>query len=104
MDMMAAGTSAPMTIAAKQNPVNHGGNILRNSWGTASFGVNGLMPAARAISPRRAINPRRNVYAGKRAALRLMACPLEELRMPVMVCGYTKAASAEPKASVAYAL
>ena len=34
IDMIAAGTSAPTAIAAKQNPTNHEGNIFTNSAGT----------------------------------------------------------------------
>ena len=31
MDMMAAGTSAPMPMAAKATPANHEGNMFANS-------------------------------------------------------------------------
>ena len=34
IDMIAAGTSAPMPIAAKAMPVNHDGNCCWNSSGT----------------------------------------------------------------------
>ena len=37
IDMIAAGTSAPIAIAAKATPTNHGGNIARNSAGTAKL-------------------------------------------------------------------
>ena len=37
MDMMAAGTSAPTAMAARQKPANHSGNILRKSSGTAAL-------------------------------------------------------------------
>ena len=36
MDMMAAGTRAPMTMAAKAIPVNQHGNMCWNRYGTAS--------------------------------------------------------------------
>src|SRR6185437_1134709 len=35
MDMIAAGTSAPKAMAAKQNPANHGGKLALISAGTA---------------------------------------------------------------------
>ena len=34
IDIIAAGTNAPMAIAAKQNPANHEGKIFRNNAGT----------------------------------------------------------------------
>ena len=37
IDMTAAGTSAPIAIAAKATPTNHEGNDERNSAGTAKF-------------------------------------------------------------------
>ena len=37
IDMIAAGTSAPMTMAEKAMPSNQGGNIFWNSSGTASW-------------------------------------------------------------------
>src|SRR5205823_481464 len=48
MDMIAAGTSAPIATAARQNPANHSGNIFRNSSGTAVFGSFVTTPAASA--------------------------------------------------------
>ena len=36
IDMIAAGTSAPIPIAAKQTPANHDGKIWSNNRGTAS--------------------------------------------------------------------
>ena len=44
--MMAAGTSAPMAIAAKATPTNQDGNEARNSAGTAKFEPYWLKPAA----------------------------------------------------------
>ena len=40
--MMAAGTSAPMPIAANATPTNHDGKYWRNSAGTAKFGPKAL--------------------------------------------------------------
>ena len=37
IDMIAAGTSAPMPIAAKATPTNHDGKWCRNSAGTAKL-------------------------------------------------------------------
>ncbi len=37
IDMIAAGTSAPMPIAANATPTNHDGKKCRNSAGTAKF-------------------------------------------------------------------
>src|ERR1700733_6275833 len=48
IDMIAAGTSAPIATAARQNPANHSGNIFRNSSGTAVFGSFVTTPAASA--------------------------------------------------------
>ncbi len=42
MDMMAAGTSAPMATAARQKPANHSGKDLRKSSGTAELVSVGL--------------------------------------------------------------
>ena len=47
--MTAAGTSAPIAMAAKANPANQPENSALNSAGTTSFGVAGLMPAAQAM-------------------------------------------------------
>ena len=38
IDMIAAGTSAPMPIAAKATPANQAGNIWSKSSGTTVFG------------------------------------------------------------------
>src|SRR5580700_2729406 len=48
IDMIAAGTSAPMAIAAKAMPTNQDGNILRNSAGTAKLLPKVLNPVAKA--------------------------------------------------------
>ena len=46
MLITAAGTSAPMAMAAKAKPANQEENSVLNRSGTTSFGVAGLMPAA----------------------------------------------------------
>ena len=49
--MMAAGTSAPMPMAAKATPANHDGNMAENNWGMASWALPpaGFTPAATAM-------------------------------------------------------
>jgi hypothetical protein len=49
IDITAAGTSAPMAMAANATPVNHDGKNFRNRSGTASLGLAGWMPAAMAM-------------------------------------------------------
>jgi hypothetical protein len=46
IDMIAAGTSAPMAMAAKATPTNHDGNEARNSAGTAKFAPYWAKPGA----------------------------------------------------------
>src|SRR5690242_13534871 len=104
IDMIAAGTSAPITIAAYATPATHDGNSFSNSWGTASWGLGGsptLTPAAIATKPSRASSPSRNEYAGSRAALRRMTERFLVERTAVTECGYMNSASAEPRASEA---
>src|SRR5262249_42288025 len=48
IDMMAAGTSAPTAMAAKQNPANHDGNIFTNKAGTTKLEDVTDTPAANA--------------------------------------------------------
>ena len=63
IDMIAAGTSAPMPIAANATPANQSGNIVSNSSGTTVLvsglppAVSGLTPAAIAIRPSSASRP-----------------------------------------------
>src|SRR5271169_4262652 len=97
IDMIAAGTSAPIAIAANATPANHDGNIARISAGTAKLApyclkrgaYSGALstPAAIAMKPSNAINASRNEYAGRKAALRLMARRLLALSTPVTECG-----------------
>src|SRR3954470_5111397 len=49
IDITAAGTSAPIAIAANATPTNHDGNMFRNRSGTAKFGLVGVMPRAIAM-------------------------------------------------------
>src|ERR1700729_3518678 len=49
IDMMAAGTSALIAIAAAAKPTNHDGNNLRNSTGTTSVADVTFTPAAIAM-------------------------------------------------------
>jgi len=49
IDITAAGTSAPIAIAANATPVNHDGKKCRKRSGTASFGLAGCSPAAIAM-------------------------------------------------------
>ena len=96
IDMMAAGTSAPMAIAAKATPANHGLNSCSNSCGMASWGLSTLTPAAIAARPSSASNPSRNEYAGSSAALRRMMLRFLVDSTAVTECGYMNSASADP--------
>jgi hypothetical protein len=49
IDITAAGTSAPMAMAAKATPSNHDGKYFRKRSGTASLGEAGWIPAASAM-------------------------------------------------------
>src|SRR6478609_10125572 len=103
IDMIAAGTRAPIAIAARPTPANQPGNSFSKSCGTDCCGLSTLTPAAIATKPRRASSPRRKEYAGSRAALRRITERLRVESTPVIECGYMNRASAEPRASVAYA-
>src|SRR4051812_624447 len=100
IDMIAAGTRAPITIAAYATPANHGGNSFSNSWGTDCCGVATFTPAATATKPSSARSPSRKEYAGSIDALRRITERLRVDRTPVIECGYMNRASAEPRASV----
>src|SRR5665647_2943833 len=105
--MMAAGTRAPIAIAAKATPANHGGNMSSNSCGTTSCGLTlpsrpiGLVPAAMATHPSRANRPSTKLEAGRMAELRRIVLRDLEDKVAVIECGYMNSASAEPKAKVA---
>ncbi len=68
IDMMAAGTRAPIATAAKATPANQSGNILSNSSGTTVFASTlpvssltiGVISAAIAMKPSSASRPRTN--------------------------------------------
>ncbi len=68
MDMMAAGTRAPITMAAKPMPANQLGKMCSNSSGTDSWALPSaaLTPAvtagvARAMYPSSAMSPSRKL-------------------------------------------
>src|SRR5260221_14338804 len=103
MDMIEAGTSAPMAMAAKAKPWNQEGNTLTNRPGTAYCAPNGstgFTPATSAMEPNSAIKPSRKEYAGNSAALRLMARPLFAESTPEIECGNMNSANAHPNATV----
>src|SRR5829696_7933775 len=106
IDMMAAGTRAPIAIAENATPANQSGNWSSKNFGTTSCGFGlpsrpiGLVPTAIAAKPSSAST---SEYAGRMAALRRITLRLREDRTAVIECGYMNSASAEPSASVAYA-
>ncbi len=99
IDMIAAGTRAPMAMAANAMPANQLGNCDSNSAGTDCCGLSTLMPAAMAAKPSSASRPSRKEYAGSSAALRRITERFFEASTPVSECGYMNSASAEPRAS-----
>src|SRR6476469_3346452 len=107
IDMIAAGTSAPIAMAAKATPANHDGNMSSKSCGMTSWPLTlpsrptGLVPAAIATQPSRASRPRRKEYAGRiEAFLRIVLRPLAD-SVAVTEWGYMNSAIAEPRARVA---
>src|SRR6478609_6981668 len=106
MDMIAAGTSAPIATAAKATPANQLGKESSKSCGITSCGLGlpstpmGLVPAAIATQPSRASSPSTKEYAGRIAALRRIVVRLSEDRVAVTEWGYMNSAMAEPRASV----
>src|SRR3569833_691338 len=76
IDMIAAGTSAPIATAANATPANQLGFESSNSCGITSCGFGlpsspiGFVPAAIATQPSSASSPSTNVYAFSIAALR----------------------------------
>src|ERR1700754_4365547 len=103
VDMIAAGTSAPITIAAYATPANQGGNSFSDSCGTACCGLATFTPAAIATKPSSASSPSRKEYAGSSDALRRMTLRLFVDSTPVTECGYMNSAIALPSAREAYA-
>src|SRR5689334_4395078 len=102
IDMIAAGTSAPMATAAKATPANQLGNESSNSCGITSWALGfpstpiGLVPAAIATQPSRASRPSTKEYAGRIEALRRMVFRLSEDSVAVTEWGYMNSANAEP--------
>src|SRR5215207_830102 len=90
IDMIAAGTRAPMAMAAKATPANHDGKESSNSCGMTSCGLGlpsrpiGLVPAAIATHPRSARRPRMKLYAGRIAALRRTVFRVADDRLAVI--------------------
>src|SRR3954452_4176369 len=103
IDMMAAGTSAPMAMAGNASPANQLGNSFSNSAGTDCWALVTLMPAAMAANPSSASSPSRKEYAGSSEALRRITDRFFDASTPVSECGYMNSASADPRASDAYA-
>src|SRR4051794_29145110 len=107
IDMIAAGTRAPIATAAKATPANQLGKESSKSWGMTSCGLGlpstptGLVPAAMATQPSRASSPSTKEYAGRMEALRRMVLRLSEESVAVTECGYMNSAIAEPRARVA---
>src|SRR3712207_6718095 len=109
IDMIAAGTRAPIAIAAKATPANHDGNMSSNSCGITSCALGspsspiGCVPAAMATQPSRARRPSTNEYAGRIEALRRIVLRELDDSEAVTEWGYMNSAIAEPSARVAYA-
>src|SRR3569623_292974 len=97
MDMIAAGTNAPIPMAAKASPANHGEKEWRNSAGIAkllpkirypsAYSGIPLTPTATAITPRSAMRASAKVKLGSRKALRLSTLRLDDENTPVIECG-----------------
>ncbi len=102
IDMIAAGTSAPIPMAAKATPANQSGNMFSNSCGMASWPFFTLIPSAIAMKPSSASRPSISEYSGRIVVLRRITSRLREDSVAVIECGYMNSASAEPSASVAY--
>src|SRR6476469_5917658 len=107
IDMIAAGTSAPIATAANATPANQLGKASSNSCGITSCGLGlpsrptGLVLAAIATHPSRASSPSTKEYAGRIAALRRSLLRLFDESDAVTEWGYMNSASAEPRPSVA---
>src|SRR6478609_9074195 len=107
LDMMAAGTSAPIAIAANATPANHEGKKASKSCGTTSWAWGlpsrpiGFVPAAMATQPSRASRPSKKEYAGRIEAFLRIVLRLLADRVAVIEWGYMNSAMADPRASVA---
>src|SRR6478752_8108899 len=92
IDMIAAGTSAPIATAAKATPANQLGKLSSNSCGITSCGLGlpstptGVVPAAMATQPSRASSPSTKEYAGRIAALRRIVVRLCDDSDAVIEC------------------
>src|SRR5438105_3618201 len=108
IDMMAAGTSAPMATAANATPANQPGKESANNCGITSWALGwpsspiGFVPAAIATHPSSANSPRTKLYAGSIVAFRRIVLRLRDERVAVTECGYMNNANAEPNARVVY--
>src|SRR3954447_14630080 len=102
IDMIAAGTRAPIATAANATPANQEGNASSNSWGITSwalcwsFSAIGLVPAAMATQTRSARKPSTKLCADRIAALRRIVWRDFEDRTAVTEWGYMNSASADP--------
>src|SRR6478736_4892130 len=98
IDMIAAGTRAPIATAAKATPANQLEKESSNSCGITSWGLGlpsaptGFVPAAIATQPSRASRPSTKEYAGRIEALRRIVFRLELDRVAVIECGYMNSA------------
>src|SRR5581483_2119083 len=103
IDMIAAGTSAPMATAANATPANQLGKTSRKRSGAASLLFVVLIPSAIAMKPSSATNASMSEYSGSATVLRRTVLRCFDASTPVTECGYMKRAIADPSASVAYA-
>src|SRR5438132_4214205 len=106
IDMIAAGTSAPIATAATATPANQPGKESANNCGITSWALGfpsspiGLVPAAIATHPSSASRPSTKLYAGRIVALCRIVLRLRDESVAVIECGYMNSAIAEPNASV----
>src|ERR1700680_5232209 len=90
IDMIAAGTSAPTAMAAKATPVNQLGKMFWKRSAMALLlpnALDGLIPAAMAMNPKRPISPSRKEYAGRDYEFALINLWPLALKTPVSECG-----------------
>src|SRR5919197_603572 len=108
IDMIAAGTNAPIATAANAMPANQAGNESSNNCGITNCALGlpsspiGFVPAAIATQPSSASRPRTKEYAGRIDAFRRIVFRLLADSVAVIECGYMNNAIADPSASVAY--
>ncbi len=93
MDIIADGTSAPMTMVANATPANQCGKTCSNSSGMIVLvlalppAVSGLMFAASATRPSSAISASTTLYSGSQAIDRLTVSRDRVVSTPVIACG-----------------